>query len=480
MLNASLISSAFALALSAAAGSASAQPADVHSEHTATPATPGAASAADEHAGHAAPVPTAADHAGHQTPSSTPAQAHATHGEAAAVHDSHAMTGLLGAYPISREASGTSWQPELSPHHGIHGRAGGFDLMGHANLFAVTTHQGGRRGDEKTFVAGMLMGRASRPFAGGTLSFRGMLSPDPLMGRRGYPLLLATGETADGREPLIDRQHPHELFVELAASYNRPIAPGASLFLYGGPVAEPAFGPTTFMHRGSGLENPEAPITHHWFDSTHITFGVVTAGVTAGPFKVEGSRFRGREPDEDRYDIETPRLDSTALRLTWNPSPAWSLQASAAWLESPETLEPDVDDRRISLSVAHVRPVFGRGLWSTTLAYGSKDKTPGPALDAWLAETSVRIDDRWTFFARGEAVEQDELTGHGHGHAGHHAAAIYDVGKVSLGVVRDFQIAPRVTLGVGGSVSAFAIPRALEPEYGSPTGALGFLRLKIE
>ena len=492
----------FATAASAAAlftGSALAQ------AHQHAPAAPPQATAqpapADPHAGHRMPQNAAAQpaqatvdpHAGHDMSqagqgASNPHAGHDMGHRSAdphAGHDMSAMPGLLGSYSMSRESSGTSWQPELSPHDGVHAQAGGWDLMGHVNLFGVAIDQGGRRGDSKAFVAGMVMGRASRPFAGGTLALRGMVSPDPFMGRRGYPLLLATGETADGEEPLIDRQHPHELIVELAASYSLPIGANSSVFLYGGPVAEPAFGPTTFMHRGSGLDNPEAPISHHWFDSTHITFGVLTAGVTSGPFKLEASSFRGREPDEDRFDIERPKLDSQALRAAWNPSAEWSFQASAARLNSPEQLEPDVDDTRVSLSAAHTRRVFANGLWSTTAAYGRKDKSPGPALNAWLLESALRLDERWTVFARAEAVEQDELLGHHgdddhHGDEGEEASPIFDVGKVSLGAVRDFRLAPRVKFGIGAAVSAFRIPDALEPEYGDASGALAFVRLKVE
>jgi len=41
--------------------------------------------------------------------------------------------------------------------------------------------------------------------------FRVMGSIEPVMGRSGYPLLLQTGETADGTTPLLDRQHPHDV-----------------------------------------------------------------------------------------------------------------------------------------------------------------------------------------------------------------------------------------------------------------------------
>src|SRR6478672_4524478 len=161
---------------------------------------------------------------------------------------------------------------------------------------------------------------AQRPIGGGTLQLRAMLSPEPLMGARGYPLLLASGETADGVTPLVDRQHPHDLFMELSASYSLRLSGRAGIFLYAGLPGEPAFGPPAFMHRLSIMDSPEAPISHHWLDSTHISFGVVTAGLVHGGWKLEASRFNGREPDQHRWNIETGPLDSTAIRLSWNPT----------------------------------------------------------------------------------------------------------------------------------------------------------------
>jgi hypothetical protein len=136
----------------------------------------------------------------------------------------------------------------------------------------------------------------------------------------------------------------------------------SSVFIYGGLPGEPAFGPPAFMHRMSAMDSPEAPLTHHWFDSTHITFGVLTAGVTHGDWKFEGSRFRGREPDEDRYDIETGELDSSSLRVSWNPTANWSFQASWADITSPEALEPDEDEERWSVSGIYTQPLAEYGL----------------------------------------------------------------------------------------------------------------------
>src|SRR6185437_13173452 len=148
----------------------------------------------------------------------------------------------------------------------------------------------GPRGDEKFFPAGMVMGMARRDLGeSDALQFRAMLSPDPLMGRRGYPLLLASGETADGATHLIDRQHPHDLMMELAGSYSRRLGDQSSVFLYLGYPGEPALGPPAFMHRASGVDDPAAPITHHWLDSTHVSFGVATAGVVLDDWKLEVS-----------------------------------------------------------------------------------------------------------------------------------------------------------------------------------------------
>lgn len=353
--------------------------------------------------------------------------------------------------------------------------------MGHALLNAVYTDQSGPRGDQDAFVSGMIMAMASRPLGDATFGVRVMLSPDPFMGRSGYPLLLAVGETADGVTRLIDRQHPHELISELAATYSLPLNTRSSLFGYAAAVGEPAFGPPAFPHRPSGMDNPLAPISHHWLDSTHVSFGVLTGGVVLGDVKLDVSGFRGREPDEDRYDIERPRLDSWAARATWNPSPEWSLQASLADQHSPEQLEPDIDVRRLSLSALWSRPLANGGAIHATAAFGRRDPNSGDTVDAWLAEAAFSPSPHWTLFARAERVEQNELLGHGHSDDhGHDATApIYDVGQLTLGVIHDWTLRPGVRLGLGAAYQAYAVPDALDPLYGSsPDGATVFLRLK--
>ena len=432
------------------------------------PAASGAAPANADHGGMTMPMPDAA-----APPTTQPQQAGAGAMDMAMPmpgHGSHAMTmtGALGAYPMNREASGTAWQPDASPHGGVTVMAGRWMLMGHALLNAVYDWQSGPRGAERTFLSGMVMGMAQRPLGPGTLQLRAMASPEPLMGPRGYPLLLASGETADGVTQLVDRQHPHDLFMELSASYSLRLSDRASAFVYGGLPGEPAFGPPAFMHRLSILDSPEAPISHHWLDSTHISFGVLTAGLIVGDVKLEASRFNAREPDQHRYDIETGPLDSTALRVSWNPDAHLALQASWAHLVSPEQLEPGVNSTRWSASAIYTRPISANGWWSTTLAWGRRDGN-----DAFALESAAGIG-LWTLFVRAETTRNDELTG------GHHGPA-YDVGKVSLGLIRDVRVAPHLRLGLGGLYALNHVPDALRGAYGgNPRGGMAFIRLKVD
>jgi hypothetical protein len=383
--------------------------------------------------------------------------------------------GLLAGYPATREASGTSWQPDASEPAGVHVMKGDWMLMGHLLLNGVYDWQEGPRGGERPFVAGMAMGMAHRQLANGAvLGLRAMLSPEPFMGKRGYPLLLAAGETANGITPLVDRQHPHELFMELSASYSHRFSERDAAFLYIGLPGEPAFGPPAFMHRTSGMDSPEAPITHHWLDSTHITYGVITAGWVHERFKLEVSGFRGREPDEDRYDIESPDIDSIAVRVSWNLGENLSLQASWADIESPEQLEPEEDEQRWSVSGNYTRPFGAERWWSATLAAARKDRSDGRELDAGLLELALRPHARWTLFLRGEWVETDELGLVAHG-------PVRDVGKLTIGAIHDWQPSDSVRLGVGLSYGQSWVPDSLEDSYrGDPQAVMAFVRLRID
>jgi hypothetical protein len=401
---------------------------------------------------------------------------------APADHGGHAdMSGALGPHPMTRESSGTAWQPDESEHMGLMTGSGEWIFMAHGVLNLVYDRQSSRRGDDMAFASGMLMGMARRPLGNGTLQFRASLSPDPLMGKRGYPLLLASGETANGTDRLIDRQHPHDFFMELSGSVSQAIAPKSSVFLYAALPGEPAFGPPAFMHREAILDSPEAPISHHWLDSTHISFGVLTGGLVLDRVKLEVSRFNGREPDQHRWNIETAALDSTAVRVSWNPSATLSLQGSWGRFIDPEQLEPGVNHTRWSASALYAKEIARGWKLAGTLAWGRKSIRDhhGEWLndDAYVLEGSLKHG-RWTVFGRGEITENRELIeieGEEHGPA-------FRVAKISAGAVHDFRLADHVSLGVGGLLAVNFVPDGLAPLYGSdnPTGAMGFVRLKLD
>jgi hypothetical protein len=385
------------------------------------------------------------------------------------------MAGQLGSYSMMRDASGTAWQPAATPMEGFNWKAGGWTGMVHGSIDLVYDRQSGPRGGEKTFSESMFMVMAQHAAGPGILTLRSMVSLDPAMGPRGYPLLLQTGETADGVTPLIDRQHPHDLFMELAGVYSVPIVPRASAFVYVGYPGEPALGPPTFMHRFSGMDDPAAPITHHWLDSTHITFGVVTAGMVYGPWKLEGSAFNGREPDQHRWDFDPWRIDSYSGRLSLNPSPNWALQVSYGYIHSPEQLTPAVSQHRLTASASYDRPFKG-GNWQTTLAWGRNYDEPGNRLDGFLLESAVNLG-RHTLFARAESVQKDELFTAPSPLAGH----VFQVAEASLGYVYDLPIAAHMALGLGVLGTIDFVPSAIGPAYGgaNPTGVMPFMRLKI-
>ncbi len=386
--------------------------------------------------------------------------------------DGMTMHGLLGGYGMSREASGTSWQPQAAPHAGIHLSADDWMVMLHGKVTGVADWQSGPRGDDMVLSQSMLMAMATRTIENGdTLGLKAMLSGDPFMGRRGYPLLLASGETADGVTHLVDRQHPHDMLMELAATYSHPLSSTDSLFLYGGMPGEPALGPSAYMHRVSAVDNPMTPISHHWLDSTHVTFGVVTAGYVRDDVKLEVSRFTGREPDQYRFNFDTATFDSTSVRLSWNPGPHWSLQVSGGWLKSPEALDPDINERRVTASATWFNQ-FDFGSVAATIAFGNKHLSDGIDESAGLIEAQFKPDDAWTVFARAETLGSNELVP---------GPAVRGAGEVSVGAIHDWKLAEHWKFGIGGLYAANFAPSSPTASYGdNPHGVMGFVRLVAE
>jgi hypothetical protein len=310
----------------------------------------------------------------------------------------------------------------------------------------------------------MLMGSARRSSDDSALTIRAMVSAEPMNGAAGYPLLLQTGETSNGRDPLIDRQHPHNLLMEFSLTYAHALSTAASWFVYAAPVGEPALGPPAFMHRRSSDIDPEAPLSHHHLDATHISFGVLTAGIVAGRWKGEVSAFNGREPDQHRSDIELRHFDARAVRLSFNPAPALALQISTAHLPSPETLNPGVALDRTTVSILH-EAALGQLTTSTTVAYGRNRPSVGTTTDAWLWDQALRWNERTVLYGRVERVGSDEWP------VAVGAVAAPIATKQSLGLQTDlFRVgAVRVALGIVGS--RFNLPSSLSPVYGNSPGS---------
>jgi hypothetical protein len=386
--------------------------------------------------------------------------------------------GVLGI-PMTRMGSGTSWLPDAAPMHAMHFKAGAWALMVHGVAFGMYDKQFGQRGDDQVNSVnwGMLM--ATRAVGPGSLQLRGMFSAEPFtVGAKGYPLLLQSGESYKGL-PLHDRQHPHDLFMELAALYQRPFSRNLAVSLYVAPVGEPAVGPVAFPHRPSAAGDPLAPLAHHWQDATHISFGVLTAGLFSHTVKVEGSWFNGREPDEDRYnfDYSGRSLDSYSGRLTVNPTPNWSVSGSYAFLKSPEALRPAESQRRINAAVLYSTPTTRGGDWSSALIYGANKHTGGGWENSFTAESNLDLDLRNSVFGRLEYVRKsaEDLAV-----AGTLPSAEFDIESLVLGYVRGLGSLGRATIGVGATGTLGFIPAGLEPSYGTrtPTGLAVYLRIR--
>jgi len=386
------------------------------------------------------------------------------------------MAGVFGI-PHARLGSGTSWQPEAAPHYGWHFLRGGWSLMVHGVAYAEYDRQLGSRGDDQvgSINWGMLM--AMHSLWGGMLHLHGMLSAEPgTIGSAGYPLLLQTGESYRG-EPLHDRQHPHDLFMEIAALYEHEITQRLALSLYVAPVGDPAIGPVAFPHRSSAASDPLAPLGHHWDDATHITFGVLTLGMFSRTWKVEGSIFNGREPDEHRTNIEVRKLDSYSGRIFYNPNERWSYSVSTAYVASPEVLHPDESLHRYSASVMNTRLLGERGEWSTSLIYGANAVAHVDLSNSALVESDLSLDGVNTFFGRAEFVQksaQDLVLGD------QSDSTHYDIGAFTLGYSREIVRAHGLTLGASILGTLSVVPGILESAYGTryPKGYAVFLRLR--
>ena len=365
-----------------------------------------------------------------------------------------------------REASGTAWLPAATEMYALHGRAGRWELMAHGNAFLQFLHEAANehRGSTQAGSINWLMLMARRELGPAVLGLRTMVSLEPAtIGDCGYPDLLATGELCDA-DSIHDRQHPHDFFMELAGDYERPLRGTIRWQIYGGLAGEPALGPVAYPHRLSAMPNPLAPIGHHWLDASHITFGVVTAGVFNQRWKAEASFFNGREPDESRWDVDLAAMDSYSGRVSFAPAEALVLQVSAGHLNEAEAGEgslPRVDVDRVTASAAYHRRFGDERLWASTVAWGRNEEL-GVGTHALLIESAMTRGEQDVWFGRLEIAGKPAHDLHIHESTG-----AFVVGKAQGGYTRYLAQRSGFRLGVGGHLSAGFVPAAIRPQYGS-------------
>jgi hypothetical protein len=383
--------------------------------------------------------------------------------------------------PMSRNGSGSGWMPDASPMYGNMYHSKKWMYMLHYNLFMRYNNQDftnkGTRGNDKADAPNWLMFMGQRKAgSNGLFHFSTMFSLDAVtMGNDGYPLLFQSGEDYKGK-PLVDRQHPHDLFSELSVSYAYSISKKADVFVYAGYPGEPALGPVAFMHRPSSLNNPDAPLSHHWADATHITFGVATIGVRLAEFKIEGSSFTGREPDANRFNFDKPRFDSWSGRLSYNPSKNWALQVSHGFLKSPEALHADEDVNRTTASATYALPLRSDS-WFNAIALWGMNKIKNNN-----GENAVLIEGSWdknelALYTRYEYVQKsvEELNLNAANYA---PGALFPVNAVTLGFNYDILHIGKTKMAGGGQLTWYSADSRLNNLYGkNPMAFEIFLRL---
>ncbi|MEO6656499.1 MAG: plastocyanin/azurin family copper-binding protein [Pyrinomonadaceae bacterium] len=377
--------------------------------------------------------------------------------------------------PMERESSGTSWAPDSSPMYAktkMYEDGGMLMLMGTGFLRYKSVGStrdvsaSGKGGRSRVDAPSMFMAMFSKPIgAKAQIGFRGMFSLDPIIQRGyGYPLLYQSGEQFRGR-PIHDRQHPHDLFSELAITYSYKFDEKKSFYLYAGYPGEPALGPPMYLHRTSGMNDPDAPIGHHWQDATHITFGVVTAGFSFGKAKIEASAFNGTEPNENRYNFDKPHLNSFSGRLSFNPTKNWSLQVSHGYLKNPEPLEPEIRIlRKTTASAIYNKKIDDERNWASTFVWG-QNHANGERTNSFLFESNYDFYKNAVF----GRVETAQKNGHDLVLNPVDEDKIFRVNSFSLGYVRDIVQNKGVDVGLGSMFTINKNSSALTPYYGGTT-----------
>jgi hypothetical protein len=378
--------------------------------------------------------------------------------------------------------AGTDAEPSSTPSEMLMWDAGQWMLMLHGEAFLNLTEQTGPRGRDKLFSTNWLMPMAQRRWKRSEVTFRAMLSLEPAtISQERYPLLFQQGETAFGKA-IVDGQHPHDFFMELAAMYDFKIADNTLLSFYVAPMGSPALGPMAYPHRASAAENPVATLGHHLQDSTHIAADVITVGLTHRMWRLEASGFHGREPDEFRWDVNSGKIDSWSTRLTVSPAHNWSAQYSIGQLHSPEVLAPSEDLRRMTVSIMYNRPLHN-GNWASTLVWGRNlSLADGNVGNSYLLESTLRRGPHrlWTRIENADRTNE-LLLGESPFPGGFSEAYFARVQAYTAGYDREVGHFSHLSTALGGQITFYGVPPALRSQYGNrPLGANVFLRMRLQ
>jgi hypothetical protein len=400
-------------------------------------------------------------------------------------HDDHdAMPMPSHAYsrnlPMNRNASGTAWNPDASPMYMWMKPGGKTDWMFHGNIFLRYTNTDifntDKRGDSRISAPNWFMAMMNRKVGQkGLLNATAMISLDRLTeGGNGYPLLFQSGETFEGRR-LVDRQHPHDLFTALSIGYTQMLNKDMDIFGYIGYPGEPALGAPAFMHRLSSMNDPDAPLGHHWQDATHITFGVATLGFRYKNFKIEGSSFTGREPDEDRYNFDKARFDSYSYRVSYNIGSSWAFQFSQGFIHAPEVLEPGIDVTRTTASALFAKQLNNERHFTAALVWGLNDKGEDHKEHSLLLEENYQFGKN-ALFSRYEFIQKSAEELDLENELGHVTS---DIHVFSVGYNRRLMQGKGIELLAGTKATLNFPAEELKPIYGNkPVGFQLYLQVR--
>jgi hypothetical protein len=382
---------------------------------------------------------------------------------------------------LQHATAGTDAEPDSTPSEMLMNQKGKWLLMFHGVAFLADIQQTGPRGKEKLFAPNWIMPMAQRKLGNGSLTLRAMLSFEPAsVSQRRYPILFQQGETAFGK-PIVDGQHPHDFFMEVAAMYDYRVSEKTLLSFYFAPMGDPSLGPIAYPHRASAAEKPDAVLGHHLEDSTHIVDDVLTVGITHRAVRLEASGFHGREPDEFRWDLDSGKIDSWASRITVNPAQNWSLQYSIGQLHSPEALAPNEDLRRMTASVMYNRRIHN-GNWASTLLWGrNQSLEDGNVGNGYLAESTLQFMNKNFAWTRVENVDRSNelLLGNDPFPLGFHEHYFTRVQAYTMGYDREIGQIPHLATAIGAQVTWYGVPPVLKSQYGEhPVGLTFFVRMR--